>query len=133
MSSPTQRTLKYLRDEGWTCQVVEKFNHYSRTRQDLFGCIDILAIRDYTLGVQACITGDMRKREAKAMELPGLRAWLNAGNSFAVIGWAKYKPRGIKIVRWRCTIREIVLRPGGALDVLDVTDANAWIADSTKR
>src|SRR5271167_4627948 len=42
--SPTQRSLKLLRERGWTCQVVERWNQWAKVRQDLFGCLDILAI-----------------------------------------------------------------------------------------
>jgi hypothetical protein len=42
--SPTQRTLAECRKRGWVCQVVEKWNPHARIRQDLFGCIDIVAL-----------------------------------------------------------------------------------------
>ena len=43
-SSPTQRSLKLLRDEGYTAQVVERWNPHARVRQDLFGVIDTAAM-----------------------------------------------------------------------------------------
>jgi hypothetical protein len=46
MSSPTQRTLKFLRKGG--CQLVaitERWNGHAKIRQDLFGIIDVLAVR----------------------------------------------------------------------------------------
>ena len=59
-TSPTQRTLKYLRKHG--CQLVavtEKWNPYMNGgrggRQDLFGIIDVLATKDdQVIAVQCC-------------------------------------------------------------------------------
>ena len=61
-TSPTQRTLKYLRRQG--CELVavtEKWNPYMNGgrggRQDLFGIIDVLAIKDgQVIAVQCCST-----------------------------------------------------------------------------
>jgi len=44
--SPVQRTLKYLRDHGYTAEKTEHFNFYAKKRQDLFGFIDVLAVND---------------------------------------------------------------------------------------
>jgi hypothetical protein len=53
MTSPTKRTLAKLRKEGYLCAIVEKFNRFAGIRQDLFGFIDILAIREgEIIGVQ---------------------------------------------------------------------------------
>ena len=43
--TPTQRTLKYLREIGYHAEVVERWNPHARIRQDLFGFGDIIAIR----------------------------------------------------------------------------------------
>ena len=44
--SPTQRTLKRLRDSGDypLVTIVERWNAFAKIRQDLFGIIDLLAI-----------------------------------------------------------------------------------------
>lgn len=57
--SPTQRTLRALRDQGMVCAIVEKFNPYvgpHGIRQDLFGCIDVLALDPErgVIGIQSC-------------------------------------------------------------------------------
>ena len=45
--SPTQLSLKHLRESGWTTlAIVEYWNPFARVRKDLFGFIDILAIND---------------------------------------------------------------------------------------
>jgi hypothetical protein len=103
--SPTARSLATLRAEGWTAQVVERFNPGARVRVDLFGCIDILAIRDDqpgVLGIQACVTGDQAKRLAKIAEEPRIFTWKQAGNTIEVWGWAKRGPRGKRKV-WTLT------------------------------
>ena len=56
----TQRTLKYLRDQGLTAGIVERWMPNPKhpaggVRKDLFGIIDIIAIGpEKTMGVQSC-------------------------------------------------------------------------------
>jgi hypothetical protein len=72
--SPTQRTLKYLRRQG--CQLVaitEKWNPYMNGgrggRQDLFGIIDVLAVRDdQVIAVQACAASGISEHVNKMVE-----------------------------------------------------------------
>ena len=92
MATPTSRTLEYLRNEGYIAQVVEMWIPHSRTRRDLFGFIDIVAIAEgETIGVQATSTGNMGARVKKILDLPESRLWLDAGNKILVIGFKKYK------------------------------------------
>ena len=44
-TSPTQLSLKKLREEGYIVAVVEHWNSFARIRQDLFGFIDLLALK----------------------------------------------------------------------------------------
>jgi len=56
--TPTERSLKYLREKGYLCAIVEKWNPHARIRQDLWGWCDILAIKkDEVLAVQVTSTG----------------------------------------------------------------------------
>lgn len=41
--SPTERSLAECRKRGWVAQVVERWNPHAHIRQDMFGCIDIVA------------------------------------------------------------------------------------------
>ena len=92
MSSPTVRSLKLLRDEGYLCQVVERFNHFSKTRLDLFGFIDILAIRENeVLGVQATSRSNVSSRVAKITEHENTAAVRKSGIRIEVWGWGKLK------------------------------------------
>ena len=87
--SPTSRSLEVLREQGYTVEVVEKWNSFTKTRKDLFDFIDILAIkRDETLAVQATASGvSARLKKIMASELlPKVR---EAGWKIQVWGWRK--------------------------------------------
>lgn len=93
--TPTQRTLAAYRKAGWTAEVVERWNAHARIRQDLLGCIDIVALSPgRTLGIQATSGTNVAARLTKSLALPKLREWLRAGNYFVVVGWRKAGPRG---------------------------------------
>ena len=92
MISPTQRTLKYLRDKGYTAQVVEHWHFYAKKRIDLFGIIDIVAIHPDQIGVtgiQCTAHPNGSTRMNKALAEPRLKIWLDAGNQFYVYEWKK--------------------------------------------
>ena len=108
MSSPTQRALADLRSLGFVAQVVERFNPHAKVRQDLFGCIDIVAVREGCgiLGVQACAGASHAARRAKSLAEPRLRAWLAAGGRFEVFSYAKRGGRGER-KRWQLRREEL--------------------------
>ncbi len=106
--SPTQRALADLRKLGYTVQVVERWNPYAKIRQDLFGFIDIIAMRPgELLGVQACAGASHAARREKALSEPRLRTWLEAGGKAEIWSYAKQGPRG-KVKMW--TLRRETLR-----------------------
>jgi hypothetical protein len=87
--SPTQRSLKYLRDEGYLVAIVEHWQPFARIRQDLFGFIDLLAIRrDETLAVQVTASG-VSSRVKKIEASPHLGRVREAGWQLHVHGWRK--------------------------------------------
>lgn len=87
--TPTQRSLAQLRRDGYCCQVVEHWNPHARIRQDLFGCIDIIALRGAeTLAVQTTTTG-VASRVKKIADNPNLPAMRAAGWTIHVHGWRK--------------------------------------------
>lgn len=99
--SPTQRTLAECKRRGWTAQVVERWNSHARVRQDLFGCIDVLAITPSgMIGIQACAGSSHAARLAKCRAEPRVAAWLGAGARLFVWSWAKQGARG-KRKTWR--------------------------------
>ena len=92
--SPTSRTLAVLREQGYTVAVVEKWNPHARIRQDLFGFIDILAIkRDETLAVQATASG-VSARLKKIMDSELLPRVREAGWTIQIWGWTKSAKTG---------------------------------------
>lgn len=89
-ATPTQRTLKHLRDQGYLVAVVEKWNPAVKIRQDLFGFVDILALRGAeTLAVQATSGSNVSSRITKIMEHPNYAAVHAAGWKVVVHGWRK--------------------------------------------
>lgn len=109
MTSPTQRTLAYLRGHGYVAQVVERWCPYSRRRHDLFGIGDVLALAPAEMLLVQCTTAsNAAARASKALAAPGLFRWLQAGGLFEVWSWAKRGPRG-KAKRWSVVRRPILL------------------------
>lgn len=91
-SSPTSRTLKYLRDRGYTCEVVERWNQWAKVRQDLFGVIDVVALGPGipgVIGVQTTTLSNMSARRKKLLESPKAKLWVLSGNPLLLHGWKK--------------------------------------------
>ena len=109
--TPTSRTLKLLRDQGYHAQVVERFCSHTKRRVDLFGVIDIVAVTGDVPGVLAVQTtsGDnMASRITKMQGNEAVHAWLNAGNRLVVHGWKKYAKR-VDGKFWRCREHVVTL------------------------
>ena len=126
MTSPTQRTLAWLRKRPdlRVCQIVEQWNPHARVRKDLFGFIDILAImKDYhpedpdlaqAWAIQ-CTSSGVSSRVAKILSdehWPAAKACRDAGWRILVVGWRKLKPRGTKLARWHERVVEITNERG---------------------
>lgn len=96
--SPTERSLKYLRDAGYTVAKAEHWNPFARRRVDLFGFIDLVAIRPgETLAVQTTSRSNVAARRRKILGLDAALTWLQAGNRIVVHGWDKTGLREIMI------------------------------------
>ena len=93
--SPTQLTLRHLRDEGWPLvEVTEKWNPHAGIRQDLFGFIDVLAVGPQgVLAVQATSADNVASRIRKITDHPNLGAVREAGIAIHVYGWKKVAGR----------------------------------------
>ena len=107
--TPTDRTMAYLRGLGYEVAVVEKWNAYTRTRHDLYGFADLLAMRGIELlAVQATSTGNVSARVKKILAEPRARKWLEPGSQrfLTVIGWSKKGARG-KRKTWTPTFRPV--------------------------
>jgi hypothetical protein len=105
---PTARTLAWLRKDGWTCGVVEKWIAQTKQRKDLFGGIDIIAIKkDHpVLGVQATTTTNQSTRVKKMLEIPELKLWCEAGNLLWVVGWSQ-KGKAGKRKLWTASVTDL--------------------------
>ena len=88
-SSPTQRSLEYLREQGYFCAIVEKWNSFTKQRQDLWGWCDILAIREKeVLAVQVTSSG-VAERIKNIQESPSVALVRKAGIRIEVHGHRK--------------------------------------------
>lgn len=114
--SATQRTLRYLRQQGRICGIVEKFNPYVGEygiRQDLFGFIDIIALDPERgiIAIQSCgqsfaahLKKILEEKTDDSIE------WLKCGGKIELWGWRKLKlKRGGKAMRWTPRVKEIKL------------------------
>jgi hypothetical protein len=96
--TPAARTLAALKADGYRCAVVERWNPHARIRQDLFGCIDILAIRDgETLAVQTTSASHVSHRVRKIADSEAIADIRRAGWRVEVHGWRKGSNG-----RWQC-------------------------------
>ena len=88
--TPTQRSLKHLREDGWLAEVVERWIPQARKRKDLFGFVDIVALRDdTTLGVQVTSGSNVSARVHKIADSDLVGAVRCAGWAIHVHGWRK--------------------------------------------
>lgn len=116
--SPTQRTLRALKEQGLRCAIVEKWNQYGGlhgTRVDLFNIIDIIALDPINgvIGVQSC-GSSFSEHYKKLTEEHAQESidWLSTpGTKLQIWGWRKVKVvRGGKAERWSPRVQEITLQ-----------------------
>ena len=92
--SPTQLTLEKLRADGWLVEVTERWNPFARIRQDLYGFVDLLAVREgETLAVQATSYSNISARVNKITEHNNIGMVRKAGWRVEVWGWRKVNNR----------------------------------------
>ena len=92
--SPTQLSLRKLKSEGYeTVQVVEVWiPSFSRTRRDLFGAWDILAVKNgETIAIQVTSKSNMSARIKKISENDHVSNLREANWTLLVHGWFKNK------------------------------------------
>ena len=113
--SPTQRTLRALREQGRICAIAEKWNPFGGpfgVRKDLLGFIDVIVL-DPERGIGGIqSTGQAFKAHVdKILDSECSQAvieWLKCGGFVEVWGWRKTKLRkGAKAMRWNPRVREI--------------------------
>jgi hypothetical protein len=108
-TSPTQRSLKLLREAGYQAAVLERWNQFAHVRQDLWGFGDLIAAKASQNGsilVQTTTTENMGARIKKILAIPEASVWLAAGNQIIVHGWAKRGDRS-KRKLWECKVHQV--------------------------
>lgn len=96
--SPTQRSLEYLRELGYHCEIVEKWNSFTKQRKDLWGWCDILAIRkDEVLAVQVTASA-VAERIKKIQDSTTVALVRDAGIRIECHGWRK-NSKGRYVIR----------------------------------
>ena len=126
-ATPTTKSLKLARDQGYVCAIVERWNAHVGIRQDLFGFIDILGVGpNGTLAIQTTSIGEFTRRIKKITgnyipkddkelnRLLGVRekaiACLSAGWVIEVHGWDQKNPAAQPRVQ-RITLGDLVTTP----------------------
>jgi hypothetical protein len=116
--TPTARTLAKLRADGYTAEVVERWNPHARVRHDLFNIADILAVRGAeTLAVQVTAGSCVSARVTKLRASAALPLLCGAGWRVEVHGWRKVK-RGDKATRWACRVVDMGVQYARALEAV---------------
>ena len=103
-TSPTQLSLKLMKERGYKCEITERWNQFARVRQDLYGFIDVLCLGDgEVVGVQTTSYSNMSARVKKIREHENFKFVAAAGIRVIVQGWHK------KGARWE--VREVEVEP----------------------
>lgn len=94
--TPTQRSLAHARSLGFTAGITEKWNQFARIRQDLFGFIDLVLIREGSgiIAVQTTSGANHAARVSKIRASDEAGVWLAAGGRIEVWSWSKCGERG---------------------------------------
>lgn len=94
MSSPSARSKAYMAKQGYIVGTVERYCSFTRRRHDLFGFIDLIAVRGQdVVGIQTTSDANLAARIAKAEALPEFPIWLRAGR-VEFHGWGKKGGKG---------------------------------------
>lgn len=116
--SPSARSMKWLRDNGFIAAKVEQILHMPKSpfpfKRDCWGFGDVLAAHPNqgTFLIQVTSGSNVSKRCDKIINDPKVApvaaVWLSCGNRISVHGWAKKGKRG-KVKRWTLTQKTILL------------------------
>jgi len=96
----TQRSLKYMRDNGFYVEVVERYNSFTKRKNDFAGFIDILCLgQNAVIGVQTTSWSNTSSRLKKILEHENLDIVRESGIKIEVHGWQKKNNRWqVKII-----------------------------------
>ena len=114
--SPTQRTLKALREQGAIADITERYIAPIHIRKDLFGFIDLIALvpGKGIVGVQCTSDSNRASHREKILTNEYAPEWLKYGGKIELWTWGKHKlVRGGKAERWSANIEEITITQYG--------------------
>ena len=96
--SPTQRSLKLMRERGFHAEVVERWIPGANIRRDLFGFGDVLCLGDEgeLVLVQSTSDSNVAARVKKIADSPLVGRVRKAGIRIVVQGWRKVKGRWVE-------------------------------------
>jgi hypothetical protein len=101
--SPTQLSLAKLREEGYIVDVVERWIPGANIRKDLYGFIDIIALKGKeTLVVQTTSASNLSARCKKIADHENVGAVREAGWTIHVHGWHQDDKR-----KWHCKVKDV--------------------------
>ena len=102
--SPTQLSLAQLREDGWFCWITEHWNSYAKIRQDLWGFVDIIALKpNQILGVQTTTASNMSARVKKIADHENVGKVRESGVMLHVHGWHM----DAKTKKWHCKVKDV--------------------------
>lgn len=102
-TSPTQLSLKMLREDGWFCWITEHYNYYARIRQDLWGFGDIIALKPgQRLCVQTTTASNMSARVKKIANHENVGKVRDADIMIHVHGWYQDDKK-----QWHCKVKDV--------------------------
>jgi hypothetical protein len=122
-SKPTQRSLAYLRKNGWTVCIVEKWvpprgSMKFGVRIDAYGFGDLLACNPCPHGgfhkpaialIQTTDATSFSKHKLKILGIPEFQKWKDAGGIVLLHGWRKGPKDGVRGARKVWVLREEIL------------------------
>ena len=130
--TPTARSMELLRELGYTVDVVERWIPRTRTRRDLFGFADLLAIHPTggILLIQTTTGSNGADRLKKMLAEPQLQSWLLAGGRAELWTWRLGGKAG-KRKTWTCR-RTRVERTGDGLTSTVLADVAGFVEGRDK-
>ena len=114
--SPSQRTIRELKDRGIICGVVERWIPNPKLpgggmRKDFLNIIDIVALdAGAVLGIQCTGASGFAEHDRKILSSEMSIEWLKAGAALELWSWRRVKlRRGSKALRWKPRIKRYEL------------------------
>jgi len=96
-----KKSLEKLRKDGYLCAIVENWNSHAGRRNDLFGFLDLLCIKDgEILGVQTTSKNCFSEHVQKIITHKNFIEVKKSGIKITLHGWSKEKVG--KRLLWVC-------------------------------